>query len=287
MRSKCLVLFGVLASVLLILFWISSLSNQTLNRPKSEVSVVTQESSNKSTSKNPAIAALVDYNLKTQDRIGSDISARIPIVHNKDDYPVLVDCLLNTNDVDAVRNEVINLLSRSHFSELAPLLIRIIENPDESNRFRTFATQHLGAQLSNQDIETRTRVRDKLLQLLEGREIGPRREALLALVRHKDPVASATARRWLNETSEEYEAVKDLAIRSIQELDMRDEMPIIRSHLKSANEATRIASIVVLSQWGDEESRAAFEVAASSTNSRLQRAGKAAIQRLNSIKNSP
>ncbi len=41
-----------------------------------------------------------------------------------------------------------------------------------------------------------------------------------------------------------------------------------------------IAAMVTLSQWGDEHSRPAFEEAAGSGPPRLQRAGRAALARL-------
>jgi len=64
-------------------------------------------------------------------------------------------------------------------------------------------------------------------------------------------------------------------------MDLKDQTPKLRDFLLSTNEAARIAAMVTLSQWKDEQSRAAFQQATQSVNSvRMQRAGKAALARL-------
>jgi hypothetical protein len=65
---------------------------------------------------------------------------------------------------------------------------------------------------------------------------------------------------------------------------MREHIPAIRNYARSANDVIRIAAIVALSQWGDEESRPACEEAAKSTVVRLQHCGQAALKRLDSAK---
>ena len=74
--------------------------------------------------------------------------------------------------------------------------------------------------------------------------------------------------------------VRDLTIRCVTLLDSKQYIPTIRQYLYDKNEVIRIAAIVALSQWGDEKSRDAFQKAAESNSVRLQRAGKAALKRL-------
>ena len=105
-----------------------------------------------------------------------------------------------------------------------------------------------------------------------------RREALLALVRLGDDAGKRAAVRWL--LAEEAEGVRDAAIRCVRELDLREQAPAIRRFVRDEDEVVRIAAIVTLSQGGDEESRKAFEEAAKSESVRLQRTGRAAIERL-------
>ena len=93
-----------------------------------------------------------------------------------------------------------------------------------------------------------------------------------------DPKGVEAAARWL--ADEKADGVRDLAIRCVHDLDLREHIPAIRKHVRDPDEVVRIAAIVALSQWGDEESRPAFEEAAKSDVVRLQRAGKAALERL-------
>ncbi len=51
------------------------------------------------------------------------------------------------------------------------------------------------------------------------------------------------------------------------------------------NEVVRIAAIVTLSQWGDEESRSGIEEAAKSDSFRLHRCAEMALKRLDRAKN--
>ena len=52
------------------------------------------------------------------------------------------------------------------------------------------------------------------------------------------------------------------AIRCVREFDLREHIPTIRTYLRDGDEVVRVAAIVTLSQWGDEESRPAIEEAA-------------------------
>ena len=64
-------------------------------------------------------------------------------------------------------------------------------------------------------------------------------------------------------------------------LDLKQQVPGVRRYAYDRDEVVRIAAVVALSQWGDEASRPAFETAAKSKSVRLQRAGKAALERFN------
>ena len=81
--------------------------------------------------------------------------------------------------------------------------------------------------------------------------------------------------------------MRDLAIHCAQENDLRDQIPTIRLYSRSTNDIIRIAALVALSQWGDEESRPAIEEAATSPVVRLQHCGQAALKRLDAAKAAP
>jgi len=94
----------------------------------------------------------------------------------------------------------------------------------------------------------------------------------------RDPRGEETAVEWL--TSENTEGVRDAAIRCVRGLDLRQHIPTIRTYLRDGNEVVRIAAIVTLSEWGDEESRPAIEEAAKSESFRLRRCAEMALKRL-------
>ena len=61
---------------------------------------------------------------------------------------------------------------------------------------------------------------------------------------------------------------------------MREHIEIIRNYARDPDTVICIAAIVTLSQWGDQASRPAFQEAVASDIPRLQRAGRAALARL-------
>ncbi len=228
----------------------------------------------------PRLTPLVDSSLPVSQRISPDITAKIPSVSNAEDCKILAMVLTNPLDDDTVRNEVANLLRRSKYPGLTDALFHVLDHPAEKPRFRSFAVQHLWQQWDGADDDARGDIESRLRALIEDRHVEVRREALLALVRMKDPRGRETAVRWLATSGPEFDGVRDLAIRCVYDLNLREHLPLIRNHVRNPNETIRIAAIVALSYWKDEESRSAFEDAAESSVVRLQRAGKAALIRL-------
>jgi len=227
------------------------------------------------------LAAIVDRNAKQ--RVTADISGKLREAP-KEDFPALQSVLVDTEDSDTVRNEVANLLARSNDPGLANALIKVLDNPAEKPRFRAFATQHLGTALRRTGHTYRETALNKLHESLSDKDIEVRREALLALVRAKDPKGISTAVAWLSEQSDNAGNVRDVAIRCIEDLGLKEHVATIRQYVRDPNEVTRIQAIVTLSAWGDEESRPAFQEAAESKSVRLQRAGNAALKRLEAVK---
>ncbi|MBE7465512.1 MAG: HEAT repeat domain-containing protein [Planctomycetes bacterium] len=228
----------------------------------------------------PRLTPLVDSSLPVSQRISPDITAKIPSVSNAEDCKILAMVLTNPLDDDTVRNEISNLLRRSKYPGLTDALFQVLAHPSEKPRFRSFAVQHLWQQWDGADDDARGDIESRLRALIEDRHAEVRREALLALVRMKDPLGRETAVRWLATNGPELDGVRDLAIRCVYDLNLREHLPLIRNHVRNPNETIRIAAIVALSYWKDEESRSAFEEAAESSVVRLQRAGKAAMNRL-------
>jgi len=228
------------------------------------------------------LSGIVNRNAPVSNRISSDIASRISSVTESGDLEALAAVLKDDADDDTVRNEVASLLARSNYIGLADALISVLENAHEKARFRAFATQHLGGLVLPNDIDLKKRVNDKLHALLADKDVEIRRESLLALVRRHDPGIRETVVQWLTSDARDKEEVRDLAIRCAHDLDLREHITVIRQLTNDPGEAVRIAAIVALSQWRDEESRPVFEKAAASTVARLQRAGRAALERLDS-----
>jgi len=205
-----------------------------------------------------------------------------PDIHDLQDKPEPVRTLLDPRKDDTKRNEVANSLRDSGYKGLTDDLITVLSNPNEKARFRSFAVQHLFNNYAGAGESEKRKIREVFYKSLNDRHVEVRREALLALVRIGDPKGKETAVAWVKDPDKDN--VRDLAIRCVKLLDLKQYMPTIRQYLYDKNEVIRIAAIVALSQWGDKESRSAFEKAADSKSVRLQRAGKAALKRLDEKK---
>ncbi len=228
--------------------------------------------------KEPGLSSIADREKGLGQRIPPDISSSLPEAKDPKDVSALIAVAMDTKDDDAARNEALNLLRRSGYKDLTSRILIILGDPKNSPRFRAFCIQHLSLSLEAAGGEERGRILEALHRYLEDKEIKVRREALLALVRARDEKGKATAVAWLTDPGAT--DARDLAIRCVQELELKEHIPAIRKHLADQDEPTRIAAIVALSQWKDAESRPAFEEAAKSKVVRISRAGQAALQRL-------
>ena len=222
----------------------------------------------------PQLSSFANPNRDVTKRIPPDFRARVPRVKGKD-IEVVVRMLQNKLEDDVVRNEAAGLLRRSDYRKLTDRLTDILEDEEEGERFRRYCVQHLSVNWKTAAREEKEKIRDTLRESLNDRHPAVRREALLALVKMKDPKGRETAVSWL--TGPEGEGQRDLAIRCVKELDLKQHIPGVRKCLQDKNESVRVAAIAALSGWGDVQSRSAFEEAAMSDSPRLRRAGKAAL----------
>lgn len=235
---------------------------------------------------NPALASFVNRESKDE-RVTGDIHVRLPKVEHPDDIKAVAGVLLDTKDDDTVRHEAANLLRRSGYAGLTTDLLTVLHNPEEKERFRSFAVQHLWSQAEKAQGDERSKIGDELHACLGDKHTAVRREALLALVRLNDPVGTETALKWFREAKPETEGVLDLCIRVIRERDLREHLPAIRKLITSTNEDAARQAMVTVALWGDQDSRPLIEEAVKSTRPLVKRAADAALKKLDLAKATP
>ena len=235
-------------------------------------------------------------NRNAHNRLSSDIGARIPEA-SPADFPALLQVLQDSKDDDTVRNEVCNLLRRSHCPDVAQALTQVLDNPDEKARFRSFAMQHLGGVATDMDSGTRQPLVTKMEAALDDKHYQVRSQALQNLCRMKNETGIQTAVNWLEGgykpcSPDAYANDKPLApefergeiikqcIECVHDLGLREHIGTIRKLARDKNIVVARAAIVALAGWHDVESLDAMKEAAQSKNVLLARCGKAAVERM-------
>jgi len=176
---------------------------------------------------------------------------------------------------DSERNNAVNELRRLKYEGLEDLLILILARQHEKPRFRSFAVQHLGELFSEVSRGRGEVIRDKLRMFLNDRHTEVKREALLSLVRLKDPIGTTTCIAFFRKPREN-EALLDLLIRCMVELDKKEMAPEIRKLVSWNSEDVQVAAIAALGAFCDEASRSEVMNAIHSQNSRVRRAAEVA-----------
>ena len=213
-------------------------------------------------------------------RVSSDITTRIPVLRNDAEIREVTRIFLDGGDSESNRHEAAEMLLRTNVPGLVDSIASVLAKPEEQEVFRSYCIQYLWKRSKTAEEGELGRINELLDGALRDKGTPVRREALLALVRLKSETGKRTAVQWLLDSSEDAAKVRDLAIRCVSELDLREYIPEIRKYVRHPDPVIRIAAIVALSEWGDEDSRAVFTEAANSENPRLQNAGKLALRRL-------
>ena len=211
-----------------------------------------------------------------------DLTRRLIDTLKIDNPAETVAILLDIKKDATTRNEAANLLRRSGFSGLTDGLIKSLADPSEGPLWRSFCIQHLWMNTEGASDEERTRITEVLSRSIADRHTRVRRESLLALCRLHEPQGQETAIKWL--TAKEGEGARDLTIRCIEDLNLRDQAPAVRKLISDPDESTSVQAIGTLGRWSDEASRPLFEEALKSKSQRIQNAAKAALRRLDGAK---
>jgi hypothetical protein len=226
------------------------------------------------------IQRLVDPNLEDHERAWGDIGGIQVAPGQSIERSVLLALLADPQANDTFRNEAANILRQKNFEVLAPALIKILDNANESDRMRGFAVQHLS--MGDPSTEANGQIAARLREALDDRAPQVRREALLALGRRNDLLAESTALKWLSSDAFDANELRDAAIRCLHEMNLRLHVQRIRDLAYDDHLPVRIAALVALADWGDIESLPAFQQASVARNLRLKRAGEAALKQLES-----
>jgi hypothetical protein len=113
--------------------------------------------------------------------------------------------------------QIVNLLTRSNYQELEPLLFKILENPAEDQKFRAWTVQHIGGLLTTPgDIPVSPDLLNRVRKILSDGDLHVRREALLALSRADDRQTLETVSGMLKSDSPEFDGMRDLANQKLQ-----------------------------------------------------------------------
>lgn len=229
----------------------------------------------------PALRAFVDPS--ADNRLPVDLQYQIPKVSDAGSVAAVVAVLRDRDEGDTIRHEAANLLRRSEYAELEQVLLECLQHPEETERFRSWAVQHLFAVFEARKGKDPQGALTIMQPLLADPAPAVRREALLSLHRLElpgGPDTVATAATWLADP-----ATADLALRIIRESDARQYLPQVRALLtdQTATQPTTIAAIVTLSQWQDLESLPALQEFANlpdqPANFRLRRSAQMALER--------
>jgi hypothetical protein len=144
--------------------------------------------------------------------------------------------------------------------------------------------QHVFTAYESGAYASAARAQQVLVPLLEYGQPAVRREALLGLHRldAKDgPDVVAKAAEWLDDTE-----TVDLALRILRERNATDFLPQVRHILsdEKVSQPARIAAIVTVSAWKDDESKPVLEDISNlpdqPSNLRLRRSAKMALERM-------
>jgi HEAT repeat protein len=232
--------------------------------------------------RDPKLAKIVNRSLPLDDRLAVLKADMLSRPNDPQEVAALISVVGDPLDDETIRDELAGMLYQFDLPGFVETLTRVIESEPQHPRFRTKATQYLGWSLAGivTEGEKRNRIIAKLRQLLEDRDVSVRREAQRALVSQRDTKGSEAAVKWLLPPSSGSDDLREVAIRCVHDLDLREEIPAVRQYVRDPTPSVRIAAIEVLGAWGDEASRSVFEESANSKLPVVQAAGKAALNNL-------
>ena len=229
----------------------------------------------------PASAAPTAYLLAEKDpptQADPELTKRLIDTLSVDNPAETVAILLDIKKDATSRNEAANLLRRSGYGGLTDDLIKSLGSPEEGPLWRDYCIQHLWTNAKSASDVEQVKIMGALRGAITDRHTRVRREAVLALCRLHEPMGQGTAIKWL--TAQEGEGARDVAIRCMEDLNLRDQAPAIRKLATDPDESTAVQAIGTLGRWKDEASRPLFEEALKSHNQRVQKAARAALRHL-------
>ncbi len=236
----------------------------------------------------PASSAPTPYLINEKDppvEVHPEVTARLIDTLSIKTFSETVAIMLDVTKDQTTRNEAANLLHRSGYGGLTYDLIKSLGSPEEGPLWRSYCIQHLLTNAKGASDVELAKITDTIRCAIADRHTRVRREALLALCHLQEPLGRETAIKWL--TAKEGEGARDVAIRCMEDLNLRDQAHAIRRLATDPDESTAVQAIGTLGRWKDEASRPLFEEALKSPSQRIQRAGRAAIRHLEEAKVKP
>ena len=230
------------------------------------------------------LAVFVDRNAPLDKRLVDDIASFLPNVSSSEDINAVISVLCDVEEHDGVRNEAANLLRRSRYDRLALVVSGVVIDGRNNDRFRGWAVQHLGTILLEDGVASEPEPGLSALQDgVSDRAPEVRREAILALCRLRDRFGIEAAVAEINGKGDGDPMVLISAIRGCAEAEVFASLPRIRGFAQHADERVRVATIAVLGDLGDMDSRQLLEGARNAGTPRVQRAAQQSLAQLDAV----
>ena len=185
-----------------------------------------------------SLRVVADRELSQPERLKPLVDGSTVIIDDPAGILALRRILRDPDEGDTLRNECANALRVNEASDLADDLRVVLADRRNGDRFRSFATQHLGVLFEADPSDLK--LRDDLRAALGDQAVEVRREALWPLSRQGDPVGLAQAEVWLRDPTQS--AVHDLCCRIAAQAARHDWLEPVRALVASQDEVVSAAA---------------------------------------------
>jgi HEAT repeats len=192
----------------------------------------------------------------------------------------LLALIEDSDDNEGLRDCCINLARDLNASALTEVLRRALVSPRQSDRFRSFAVQHLFLLIDGMppDAAASAAIMQELGAALTGAPPLTTRELAFGLAVRGNPVAIARLDAALR--NDAASSLRSVAIRWVRQIGGAERLHLVRSCLVQTDTETVIAAVECLGWHGDTTSRPQLQAFSTSADQDLRQAALLALHRL-------